>query len=104
MLAPGFEPGSMDRESIMMDLATPRERNRASALSMINGTEREVHFHFHSPVFTLLISVRYRKLMGDMRSNEPQTAAESNNELVWAWRVAPAQTGRCLPVLTGVVG
>ena len=39
MLAPGFEPGSMDRESIMMDLATPRERNRPSSLSMINGTE-----------------------------------------------------------------
>ncbi len=64
---------------------------------------REIHFHFHSLVVILLILGKNQYMMGDMMSNEPRTAAGMYDMPVWAWRVAPARTGRCLPVLMGVI-
>ena len=64
---------------------------------------KEIHFHFHSLVVVFFILGKNQWMMGDMMSNEPRTAAEIHSVPVWAWRVAPARTGRCLPVLEGVV-
>ena len=50
VLVPGFEPGSTDRESVMMDRTTLHElANRSAGQKFMKSTliSRNYHFHFH---------------------------------------------------------
>ena len=50
VLVPGFEPGSTDRESVMMDRTTLHElANRSAGQKFMKSTLRNriYHFHFH---------------------------------------------------------
>lgn len=54
MLVPGFEPGSTDRESVMMDRTTLHERGSRRMAARLRKQWVEslirvfLHFHFHS--------------------------------------------------------
>ena len=54
VLVPGFEPGSTDRESVMMDRTTPHERDSQRPAVRLRKQSLEsliadfLHFHFHS--------------------------------------------------------
>ena len=49
MLVPGFEPGSTDRESDMMDRTTPHEpcQGEMTALFENDVNHKNAGFHFH---------------------------------------------------------
>ena len=49
VLVPGFEPGSTDRESDMMDRTTPHERYTMGDKPLFENVvlQNLKHFHFH---------------------------------------------------------
>ena len=56
MLVPGFEPGSTDRESVMMDRTTLHERCGTESLSVYENDAAKANYSIFTFTFTLISS------------------------------------------------